>query len=190
MSQSVTLICTTLPIVRMTLAQKPLIVGRSSQCDVVLNDPTVSRRHARVTRTGEFVIIEDLGSSNGTFVGPERVRKADARHGDLVRFGQVEFEVVAADSFDGSGKDTIRPTPALLAGITPEAELSEAQRRVFEMLFTECTEKEIAQRLGLSRHTVHNHVKVIFRIFNVHSRTELLAAALRSKKAGRTKPGK
>jgi DNA-binding CsgD family transcriptional regulator len=56
--------------------------------------------------------------------------------------------------------------------------MSDAQRRVFELLFTENTENTIAILLGLSYHTVHNHVRSILRKFDVHSRTELLTAAL------------
>jgi DNA-binding NarL/FixJ family response regulator len=58
--------------------------------------------------------------------------------------------------------------------------LSEAERRVFELLLTGQPEKGIARRLDLSPHTVHNHVRAILRAFHVHSRAELLAELLRN----------
>jgi pSer/pThr/pTyr-binding forkhead associated (FHA) protein len=68
-------------------------VGREGT-DVLLPDPTVSRRHAQVTvETGQLV-VEDLGSTNGTFVGGRPVRpgeRATAFDGDAVRFGSINL---------------------------------------------------------------------------------------------------
>ncbi|CAN5476130.1 hypothetical protein BH20ACT18_BH20ACT18_01080 [soil metagenome] len=47
---------------------EPLVVGRAPDVQVVLEDPQVSRRHARISPRGERAIVEDLGSSDGTFV--------------------------------------------------------------------------------------------------------------------------
>ncbi|HET7883698.1 MAG TPA: SpoIIE family protein phosphatase [Acetobacteraceae bacterium] len=51
----------------------PLTVGRSAPADVVLAGSTVSRRHCRIARQGESIVVEDLGSTNGTFVNSERI---------------------------------------------------------------------------------------------------------------------
>ena len=58
--------------------------------------------------------------------------------------------------------------------------LSRAQRRIFDLLLSDHPEKVIARRLSLSGHTVHNHVRAIFKAFEVHSRTELLVRFLGS----------
>ena len=50
-------------------------IGREG-CDITLADPDVSRRHARVTPRGDTVVVEDLGSTNGTFVNGERIAGA------------------------------------------------------------------------------------------------------------------
>jgi pSer/pThr/pTyr-binding forkhead associated (FHA) protein len=68
-------------------------VGRES-ADVVLPDPTVSRRHAQVTLTEGQLLVEDLGSTNGTFVGGRPIRSgesATAFAGDAIRFGNVNL---------------------------------------------------------------------------------------------------
>jgi pSer/pThr/pTyr-binding forkhead associated (FHA) protein len=52
------------------------VIGRDRSCDIVIEDKTASRRHARLEVAGEVVVIEDLDSRNGTFVQGKRVRKS------------------------------------------------------------------------------------------------------------------
>lgn len=62
-------------------------VGREG-CDVNIEDTEVSRRHAAIRREGDAVVVEDLGSTNGTFVNGERISGAHSLgEGDEVRFG-------------------------------------------------------------------------------------------------------
>jgi hypothetical protein len=64
-----------------------LTIGRSKQCDVVISLLGLSRKHTRVTVTDEGVVVEDLGSQNGTWVNNERVEGAHLlRHGDILNY--------------------------------------------------------------------------------------------------------
>ena len=54
---------------------RPLTLGRSAACDVVLGHDTVSRRHAQIRRAGAGWLVSDLGSSNGTWVEGRRVEQ-------------------------------------------------------------------------------------------------------------------
>lgn len=63
------------------------IIGRSIGCDVLIDNEEISRRHARLEREGDGYRIEDLGSSNGTFVNGERVQEAVVAFGDRIRLG-------------------------------------------------------------------------------------------------------
>ncbi len=66
------------------------VLGRAPTASVRLEDESVSKEHARLSRDGDRVVIEDLGSSNGTFVNGRRVHdKAEIRPGDLIRLGSV-----------------------------------------------------------------------------------------------------
>lgn len=71
-------------------------VGRSPGCAVLLDDPTVSGLHARLTRRGHEVVLDDLGSRNGTLLNGRRLKAPTALSpGDRVGFGpNVELEVL------------------------------------------------------------------------------------------------
>jgi diguanylate cyclase (GGDEF)-like protein len=65
-------------------------IGRATDCTVVIQEPSVSRKHARIVTNADIFEIEDLGSSNGTFVNDQKVTgKSPLKHRDHVRFGNV-----------------------------------------------------------------------------------------------------
>ena len=69
------------------------IIGRErAAADVILRDPNVSRRHAELTFTGSDWSIEDLNSTNGTFVNNRRITRCPLRNSDLLTFGLSNFE--------------------------------------------------------------------------------------------------
>lgn len=51
------------------------VIGRDPGCDIVIADPNVSKKHAKISVQGPSVFLEDLGSTNGTFVNGKRVQK-------------------------------------------------------------------------------------------------------------------
>jgi pSer/pThr/pTyr-binding forkhead associated (FHA) protein len=65
-------------------------LGRSLACNVVAESGAVSKVHARIERTADQLVLEDLGSSNGTFVNGERVMTAILRDGDVIRLAGLE----------------------------------------------------------------------------------------------------
>ena len=73
---------------------QPLTVGRGTQNDLPLDDDFASARHARFEERGDGLWIEDLGSTNGTFVNGARVTTPRRlEEGDLVRVGQTDLRV-------------------------------------------------------------------------------------------------
>ncbi len=78
--------------------EKQIIVGRSSDLEMVLVEDMVSRKHAKIQMQADQIWIEDLGSTNGTFVNGEKVKKARLKEGDRVLIGTSILKVVAADS--------------------------------------------------------------------------------------------
>jgi adenylate cyclase len=73
-----------------SLGEGAAIVGRAPRCDVVLNDDSVSRQHASLDVGTDRVLLSDLQSRNGTYLGDERVHEVTLRGGEPLRFGDVE----------------------------------------------------------------------------------------------------
>jgi hypothetical protein len=68
------------------------LLGRGTSADIRLEDPFASSRHARILRQGEVLVIEDLDSTNGTYLNGERLGGPQPLHpGDRIRIGDNEF---------------------------------------------------------------------------------------------------
>jgi FHA domain-containing protein len=67
------------------------LIGRSPECDIFLDDVTVSRRHAELLHDGEHYTIRDLGSLNGTFVNRQRVESVELQDDDEVQVGKYRM---------------------------------------------------------------------------------------------------
>ncbi len=74
-----------------------VVIGRSSELDMVLVEDMVSRKHAKITVGGGKVTIQDLGSTNGTFVNGEKVKQARLKEGDRILIGTSILKLVASD---------------------------------------------------------------------------------------------
>ena len=71
-----------------------VVVGRdSSQSDLCLLDPAVSHRHCKLSISGSLAWLEDLGSSNGTYVNGERVGSVPLCAGDVIKVGRCRIDV-------------------------------------------------------------------------------------------------
>ncbi|MHB8875138.1 MAG: FHA domain-containing protein [Myxococcaceae bacterium] len=75
--------------------QMSVVIGRISECDVILYDPGVSRKHARIFSEGDLYFVEDMGSSNGTKVNGSIIKKKQLADGDAVSLGPVVFNFSA-----------------------------------------------------------------------------------------------
>ncbi|HEX6100508.1 MAG TPA: FHA domain-containing protein [Thermoanaerobaculia bacterium] len=69
------------------------VIGRSVDCRVVLNEPTVSRRHAAILISGDTIVVEDRGSTNGTYVNGQKIRRWYVRDKDTIRFGTMPMTI-------------------------------------------------------------------------------------------------
>ena len=80
-----------------TVGKEPVIVGREAGCTIQSNDGLVSRKHAMLfVGEGGMLFVEDLGSANGVFVGPNRVKVAPIPMGAVVVIGSLRFRRLAA----------------------------------------------------------------------------------------------
>lgn len=83
------------------LAKNELFVGRDIACDIAINDSEISRKHAHLVRVAEGYAVEDLGSTNGTFINEVRISgQALLQPGMLVRMGDnvvLAYEIAGHD---------------------------------------------------------------------------------------------
>jgi serine/threonine protein kinase len=101
------------------LAGEKAYVGRDQGNDIVIDDPEVSRRHAGISRGPSGYSIEDVGSTNGTFVNGVRITSPRAlRDGDIIGLGQV---VLAFEEAAEVGGDTVTDMPTAPPPLTHEA---------------------------------------------------------------------
>lgn len=100
------------------------LIGRSSACEVPLDDALVSRRHAQLVTTVDAVTVHDLGSINGVFVNGKRINGSQLlRDGDQVQLG-TQVMVLRSMADSGRGRPGPRPSAETLRGIefaTPAA---------------------------------------------------------------------
>lgn len=102
------------------LEGEQLIIGRDPANAIVINDPEVSRRHARLTLQGGRYVLEDLGSTNGTFVNGRRLTGPYVlKTGDVVSLGETITLVFEAVAFD-PGATVVSPS-AKAAAVPPVA---------------------------------------------------------------------
>jgi pSer/pThr/pTyr-binding forkhead associated (FHA) protein len=74
-----------------SMAQEVLTIGRNPRSDIVLDQPMVSRNHARVERRGDGFVIRDLGSTNGTWIGGQRIEEHTLQDCDAVLIGNARL---------------------------------------------------------------------------------------------------
>lgn len=160
----------------MVLDADELVLGRRSTCDLVLDDPHVSRAHATIRRQAGAVLIQDLKSTGGTFINGEQVEGSAAlKHGDVVRFGQVEarFEDRSATLSGDDDTDVVEVEQAMDKPI-----LSPRQNQVLGYLRAGLTNPEIANELGVTERTVKAHCQEVFDRLGARNRTAAVAAAM------------
>jgi serine phosphatase RsbU (regulator of sigma subunit) len=84
------------------LEQEEIIIGRGSKCDIVISDEDVSRQHAKIVCKGKAYIIEDLNSTNGTFVNGNKAERAVLNDLDRIRLGKKVFTFSSGEAFKKS----------------------------------------------------------------------------------------
>jgi pSer/pThr/pTyr-binding forkhead associated (FHA) protein len=65
-----------------------VVIGRGSECDIVLENPGISRQHAEILRAESSFVIKDLGSANGTLLNKSRVAEAELGETDVLQIGK------------------------------------------------------------------------------------------------------
>ena len=89
------------------LGERPVEIGRADDCVLSLNDPRISRRHARVEREGGGHAVVDQGSANGIFAGESRVERLSLTPGMRFRIAGTVFEYEGASLADAAAPELV-----------------------------------------------------------------------------------
>ncbi len=84
---------------------KAVTIGRGSGNDIEIDNPAVSSKHARIAREGKSFIIEDLGSTNGTFLNGEKIKKSILNSTDEITIGKHSLKLAWEEGTNGFGKE-------------------------------------------------------------------------------------
>ncbi|CAK0754412.1 putative FHA domain-containing protein [Gammaproteobacteria bacterium] len=105
---------------------QPITIGRDVECQIRINDPAVSRHHARLVCLYDEWFVEDLRSTNGTFVNQSRIMKQILNHQDMLRIGDQELRFVdetqPEEEEDANRTVRIKPSSRVASPKPPLAE--------------------------------------------------------------------
>jgi len=125
---------------RYALSRPEHVVGRRAETDIPIDLDSVSRRHARFARDAKGWYVEDLSSTNGSFVNDERIERHHLVDGDIVRFGEAVVKFLSGSNIEVAYHEEIYKL-SILDGLT-----GVHNKRFFE----EFLEREVARSI---RHT-------------------------------------
>jgi two-component system cell cycle response regulator len=124
---------------RIELGEQALVIGRDAETDLRLPSDAVSRRHARVVPSAQGYVLEDLGSTNGTYVNGRRIYAGRLYRGDQIKIGDCVLKFLTGDDLENQFHETLHRMAMCdgLTGIynkryflrTLEAEIERAGRR-------------------------------------------------------------
>jgi DNA-binding CsgD family transcriptional regulator len=150
------------------------LLGRSSKCDIVLRDSSISRRHAKIVVRSDGVLeISDLASRNHVYVNNEPVEIARIAAGDCIRLGAILCRICSTlpsplSRVSDFSEDATVPCPSKKSlQEKTEVKLSPKKQAIADLLASGFRQARIAQLRGVSFHTVHNHVRQLYRLYGV-----------------------
>lgn len=156
-------------------------LGRAPSNDVELPDPLVSRTHAVILERGGSLVLEDLGSHNGTYVNDERIHQIRRlRHGDRLALGASK--ILFEDPREALEDITQVAEAAVFAG----SAFTQRQLQVITLMARGLSNKEIGARLYVSERTAKAYVSSIFEKLGVNKRASAVAEAMRLGLIGQT----
>ena len=126
-----------------------LIIGRSSKCDIQIDQESISRNHSKIVNTGKSIMVRDLGSTNGTYVNDEPIDEYVLRDGDLIKIGRTIFKFLTGGNIENAYHEEIYRLTTV-DGLT----------QIFnKRYFLETLEREIARVAALPPRAVAGHVR-------------------------------
>jgi diguanylate cyclase (GGDEF)-like protein len=92
---------------RFPLDRAEFVLGRGTDCDIQVDRDSVSRRHAKISRTDTSWVVQDLGSTNGSYVNDHPIHEATLRDGDFLKIGAAIFKFLTGANIEVSYHEEI-----------------------------------------------------------------------------------
>ncbi len=92
---------------RWKLTNDEIVIGRGSDCDIQIDRDSVSRKHARVFRSENQWLVEDLGSTNGSYINDVPIQRSPLKDGDFVKIGSAIFKFLGGQGIESSYHEEI-----------------------------------------------------------------------------------
>ena len=163
---------------QVAIEQAVCLVGRGDDVYLQLDDPSVSRRHAQLC-IGDELVVEDLGSRNGTFVNRQRIEQPVAlRVGDELAFGAYELRVAAFSDELRPAVFATQPIANQRLGVSALGSLSPRERELLPLLASGLSQRELAAQLGVTIKTIETYRTRIGHKLGLTSRAGLVRFAL------------
>ena len=99
------------------LSSDTITFGRDPDNDIFWDDTQVSRHHAQLMRRGDELVLEDLGSTNGSFVNEVQVKRQRLKHGDIIRIGWINFKFHDQSKEEGVLEKTSKIKKSWIPGV-------------------------------------------------------------------------
>ncbi len=112
------------------LGDAPVMIGRDASCDIFLDDPSASKKHAQVLLVDGEYILRDQNSHNGTFVGDERITHRVLNSGDVVRIGSHRMLFVMMEEEPVAGEIVVSRGDAAQASIAVASEVRRMEEQI------------------------------------------------------------
>ncbi|MGI6394107.1 MAG: diguanylate cyclase [bacterium] len=84
-----------------------IVIGRDDDCNIVVNDPSVSRKHLKIFRKEKQFFVEDLGSTNKTYVNDDEVSIRKLENGDRIKLGNTIFKFISSQDMEAEYYDQL-----------------------------------------------------------------------------------
>lgn len=146
------------------IERRAYILGREEEADIRIDAEGVSRRHAKLLFCDDGLpMLLDLDSTNGTFVGEERIDATVLRPGQRIALGaEVELEL----------------RPRMFGAVPKRLEITPRESEIVELVGRGLTNREIAAELDIAVRTVATHLENLYKRFEVGSRAALVRRLL------------
>ena len=139
------------------LNKKTIIIGRSTESDLSLNEPFISRKHARIRVFKNHITVEDLGSTNGVFIGITRVDRMKLIINQYFRIGYLNFFLKKGNTDDFIISTKVNPVLSKISSVLTEK--GEQTEKTINLLCTEPLIKMLQIDSQNANHSIPQSVK-------------------------------